>query len=107
MELLILTDEQKVTLTLKPLTAAGNPARVDGVPVWSQSNADVLDLEVAADGMTAVALAKGLGPSQISVVADADLGDGVREITAVQDVVVKAAEAVTLGIEAGTPEPKA
>ncbi len=106
-ELLILTDEQKARLFLRPKTAAGNPAKVDGVPVWSQSNADVLDLVPDDDGLAATVIARGsLGGSQISVVADADLGTGTRELTATQDVEVKAAEATVLGIEAGAPEPK-
>jgi len=107
MELLILTDEQKVRLFVRPKTAAGNPAKVDGVPVWSQSNAAVIDLVPDDDGMAATASATGqLGGSQISVVADADLGAGTRELTATQDVEIKAAEATALGIEAGVPEPK-
>ena len=35
-----------------------------------------------------------------------DLGDGVRKITAVQDILIVAAEAASLGVTAGTPEPK-
>jgi hypothetical protein len=106
-ELLVLTDEQKVVLFLEPKTAAGNPAKVDGVPEWSVSNADVLALQVSADGMSAVAVASGpLGGAQVNVTADADLGEGARPITAVQDIEVRAAEATQLGIRAGAPEPK-
>lgn len=102
--LLVLTDEQKVQLSIQPVTAAGNPAKLDGVPAWSVSDANVLSLEVAADGLSAWATAVGnVGTSQVSVSADADLGEGVREITAVLDVEVKAAEAVALTIAAGAP----
>lgn len=104
---LALTDEQKVALSIEPKTAAGNPARLDGVPVWSVSDAEFLTLEVAPDGLSAVATTTGkLGVCQIQVTADADLGDGVRELTALLDIQLVAAEAVTLGIVAGTPEPK-
>jgi hypothetical protein len=101
---LILTDEQKVQLSIQPVTAAGNPAAVDGVPVWSVSDATILTLDVAADGMSAWAISAGpLGTSQVSVTADADLGAGIRNISAVLDVQVVAAEAVAMAITAGAP----
>lgn len=104
---LILTDEQKVSLAIDPRTAAGNPAKLDGAPVWSVSDANVLALTVAEDGLSAVVTATGaLGASQVSVTADADLGEGVRPIAAVLDVTVVAAEAATLAITAGAPELK-
>jgi hypothetical protein len=103
----ILTDEQKGTYTLAPLTAAGNPAKIDGVPVWNNSDPSIIDLAVAADGMSAVATTVGpLGTCQISVIADADLGTGVRPITTIGELTVVAAEATTLGLKMGTPELK-
>ena len=35
---LILTDVQKVTASITPVDAKGNPAAVDGVPSWTSSN---------------------------------------------------------------------
>ena len=101
---LILTDEQKCSLSVDFKTAAGNPATVDGIPVWGVSDATVLTLKVDPDGKHATIFSEGLGTSQVSVVADADLGDGVKQITGTLDVEVKPAEAVTVGIAAGTPE---
>jgi len=107
---IILTDEQKVSLTVSFKTAAGNPAVVDGVPVWASSDTAIISLEVAADGMSAVATTVGpLGTAQVSVTADADLDPGeaeIREVTATIDIDVRPAEATTVGIAAGTPEPK-
>jgi len=104
---LILTDEQQVSLSIDPRTAAGNAAQVDGIPVWQVSDAAILTLVVAEDGKSAVVKSAGpVGTSQVSVSADADLGEGVRTITGTLDIEVKAAEAVTLGITAGTPEVK-
>jgi hypothetical protein len=101
---LILTDEQKVQLSINPVTAAGNAARVDGVPVWSVSDSNVLSLEVAEDGLSAwVSTVGPLGESQVAVVADADLGEGRRELAATLDVTVVAAEAASLAISAGAP----
>jgi hypothetical protein len=105
--MLILTDEQKVSLAIEPLTQAGNPAKVDGAPVWSVSDESVITLVVAEDGLSADAVSTGkLGTVQVSVSADADLGEGVRAITSTLDVEVKASEAVTLGIKVGTPVTK-
>jgi len=44
--MLILTDSQKVSLSIKPVTKAGNPAAIDGPPVWSLGCEDHLKLEV-------------------------------------------------------------
>ena len=104
---LVLTDEQKVPLVLAPKTAAGNPAALDGAPVWTVSDETVLELTVSEDGLSASVAAKGLGSAQVLVVADADLDEGeTREISGVLDIVVVAAEAASLGISAGVPEAK-
>lgn len=105
--MLTLTDEQKVTLTIQPLTAAGNPARVDGTPAWDVSDQAIVFLAVDPDGLSAVATTSGpLGTCQVSVSADADLGSGVRSLTGILDITVVAAEAASIGILAGTPELK-
>lgn len=104
---LLLTDEQDCPLTVEFKTAAGNPAKVDGVPTLTSSNAAVAELQVAEDGLSALIVSKGLGSSQVVLVADADLGEGLREVTATLDLEVVAAEAVTAGLVAGTPVLKA
>ena len=45
------TNEEKVLISLNPTTAAGNPAQVDGAPVWNVTSGDCT-LEVAADGLS-------------------------------------------------------
>ncbi len=105
--MLVLTDVQKVSLAIAPKSAAGNPAPVDGVPTWSSSDESVLVLTVSDDGLSAEAETTGkLGTAQVNVSADADLGDGVKTIAGVLDIEVKASEAVTLDISAGTPTDK-
>lgn len=102
---MILTDTQKVTCTIDPRNIKGNPAPVDGVPQWSSSNPAVATVTPSDDGLSATVTAVGVGVTQISCVADADLDAGeTREITGVLDVDVRPSEAVTLGIVAGTPE---
>lgn len=105
--MIILTDEQQVNVTAAFTTAAGNPANVDGVPVWRSSDEDIVTVTPAADGKSALVVATGeLGTAQVSVEADADLGAGTRLITGLLDVEVRAAEAVAAGLTAGTPELK-
>lgn len=104
---LVLTDIQKVSLSITPTSAAGNPAPVDGAPVWTSSDESVLTVTASEDGLSAEAVTTGkLGVAQVSVSADADLGEGVTTITGVLDVEVKASEAVSLAVSAGTPTNK-
>lgn len=101
---LILKDTQKVPVTVGFLDGKGNPAKVDGVPAWSVSDATILSVTPAADGMSATVMAIGpLGTSQVSCTGDADLGEGVRPVAATLDVEVQAGEAVSAGINAGAP----
>ena len=103
----VLTDVQKVTLSVAPVDAAGNPAKVDGVPVWDIIGAqpDILKVQAADDGLSAtVTTTGGLGTAQVRVTADADLGTGVKAITGLLDVQVVASDAVSLTVTAGEPE---
>jgi hypothetical protein len=104
---MILQDIQKVTLSITPVDAAGNPAKVDGAPVWESTDTTVVSLEVATDGLSAVATAVGpLGTAQVSVTADADLGQGITPLIGTLDIEVVASAAVSLNVTAGTPESK-
>lgn len=97
-----LTSSQQCDLSFKPLDKKGNPAKVDGVPVWQTDNTEVLALTPAADGLSCSVAAVGpLGTARVSVVADADLGEGVIDIVGVLDCEVTAGQAVTIKIEAG------
>lgn len=101
---LILTDQQKVTFSVSFVTAKGNPATVDGAPVWTVSNGVVLSVVPSANGLSAEVVAVGpLGASQVSVIADADLGAGVTALIGTLDVTVVASEAASIIISAGTP----
>lgn len=102
---MILTDSQKVLLSIKPVDKKGNPAMVEGAPEWGTSDSAILEVEVAPDGMSAVLVAQGpLGHGQVTVVADADLGAGVVPITGILEVDIVGGQAVSLAIEAGAPE---
>jgi len=99
---MILTDVQKFTASIKPVDAKGNPAAVDGLPLWSASDPAILQITPASDGLSAEVLAVGpLGNAQVIVTADADLGEGVVGITGVLEVEVMASAAVALNVTAG------
>ena len=103
-----MNEEQVVSAEVKPLTAKGNPAEIDGDVAWSVSDPSVVSMEVdPADSKKAkfTALAgEGVRPCDVVAEFDADLGDGVREITAIGQIVVKDAEAQTADIAFGQPE---
>ena len=89
-----MTDVQHADAAIKYQTAAGNPAKVDGVPVWASSDESAISVTPAADGFSArIDSVGGLGKFQVTVKADADMGEGVKELTSVLDIEVIASEA--------------
>ena len=104
--MILLTNEQKVKLTLAPKTQLGNPASLDGIPVWNTSDSNVATLDVSPDGLSAYVISNNPGVSQISAICDGDLGDGVRELSSAVDVQVVLAEAFSVGFTNGEVELK-
>lgn len=101
-----ITNEQKVSVTLTPVTDAGKPAKLDGAPAWTVLSGSSM-ITVATDGLSAVLTsADDPGTTEIQVSADADLGEGVQEISATISLIVVHANASNLGLVVGTPEPK-
>lgn len=101
-----ITNEQKVTATLNITTDSGKPAKVDGVPTWEviAGNSTVI---AAADGLSAQLISSDdPGDTQIMVRADANIGEGVEEISDVIELSVTGASAKNLGVSLGTPEVK-
>lgn len=102
---MVLTDNQQVDLTIEARTAKGNVAKLDGVPVWEVSDAAIVAITPAADGLSCNVKAVGpVGTAQVVVRADADLDVGeVREVIGTLDIEVVAGEAVVIGVVAGAP----
>lgn len=101
-----LTNEQKVTVTLSPKTDTGKPAKLDGSPSWTVTSGNST-LVIAEDGMSAdVISSDDPGDTEIIVKADADLGEGIEEISEILRVSVSSAGAKNLGITVGPPEAK-
>lgn len=98
--LITITNEEKIQVTLAPVTAAGNPATLDGVPSWEVVLGDAT-LEVAPDGLSAFLVSGDADTnSQIAIAADADLGEGVVSLTDLIDLAVVSAQASALGLVA-------
>lgn len=103
----VLQDTQKVKLSVSFVDAAGNPADVDGAPGWDSSDPSVVAVEPSEDGLSCYAVAVGpLGSAQVSVTADALIGEGKEELVGVLDFQVVASKAVAVAIAAGQAEPK-
>lgn len=101
-----LTTEQKVAFTFTPTSPSGNPATLDGDIQAEVLSGDVT-VEVNEDGLSGFIIAGStVGAAQVRFFGDADLSVGIRTIEEIADVTVTNAEAATLGLSFGAPEPK-
>ncbi len=101
-----ITNEQKVNVTLKPVTDTGKPAKLDGAPVWSVVSGDST-VVAAPDGLSADLVSSDTpGDTVFLVDGDADLGSGVEDIQETITLHVSGANAKNLGITFGTPVAK-
>jgi len=98
-----ITNEQQVVVTLNPKTDAGKRVEVDGVPAWEVVSGSST-VEPSEDGKSATLVSSDdPGDTQILVKADADLGEGVEEISEIIELQVAGATAKNLGLVVGTP----
>jgi hypothetical protein len=106
-KMLALPNDQKVTASIQPVDAKGNPASIDGLAVWTSSSTDVASVQnVSSDSLSAeIVPGSSIGSCQINVQADADLGTGITNITGVLDVSVVADQAVGFTITTAPPVP--
>lgn len=82
-------------LTAEFYTTDGKPARVDGSPVWAVSNPDVVELEPTLSDFAVRVRAKAPGTCEVTATADADLGEGIREMVLRASFTVPEPEAAT------------
>ncbi|MFM7013145.1 MAG: hypothetical protein ACKO0Z_28075 [Betaproteobacteria bacterium] len=77
--------------------AYGNVAKLDGALQWENTNPEVAAMTVAEDGMSAVIDFSDLaGTTQINFKGDADMGEGVIEVTGLVDFEVLPGNATVL-----------
>lgn len=102
-----LPNDKSVQLKITYVDAKGNPAKVDGDVEWTSSDEDICGIATTGDS-TLVTLIPGskVGQCQIKATADADLGEGVKEIITPFDLEVVAGSAVAGTITpTGEPQP--
>jgi len=99
------TNEQKILVTVIPVTAAGIPAPLDGPVVVTVEAGDGTVVSVTD---TSFYVVSGDVPGMITylVSADANLGEGVETISDFISLTVEGAKAINLGLVAGVPELK-
>ncbi len=99
-----MTNSQQLTATIQPVDKKGQPAPVDGIPVWASSDETIITVTPADDGLSAVVAAVGpLGAAKVSVTADADLGAGTAAIFGTLDVTITQGQAVGFKITTSDP----
>ncbi len=98
-----------VSVSVSYVDAKGKPAKVDGIPVWAASDATVVDsVTPAEDGMSAeLHITDTIGVSQVTNVADVDVGEGIKSLESVDTISVIAAEAVAANFTFGAVTPDA
>lgn len=107
MQEITITNEQKILMTVKPVTATGKPAKLDG-PIAVTATSGESTFEIQPDGNSFYLISADTpGDSQFLVEGDADLGSGVETISDTVKLTVEGAKAANLGLTSGTPEPKA
>ncbi len=99
-----MTNSQQLTATIQPVDKKGQPAPVDGIPVWASSDETIVTVVPADDGLSAVVAAVGpLGSAKVSVTADADLSGAVTAIFGTLDVTITQGQAVGFKITTSDP----
>jgi hypothetical protein len=100
--------DKQVNMKVSYVDAAGNPAKVDGQVTWASSDDDILNVQRNEDDTTQCrVLPMGeVGQAQVTATADADLGEGVRQLICTADIEVVGGEAVAGTITpVGEPSP--
>jgi len=98
-----ITTDQKVNLTVSPLSALGRAvptSTIAGVPLWNSSDVNIVSLVVAADGFSAFAIGTGGGTATVSVIANAGTTAAPVEIGGSIQLTVSQAPAASLAISA-------
>ena len=95
-----LSTEEKVKLSITPMTPGGQPAPVDGAAQWTVEGTCTVE---PIDEVSAWVLAGAIGDSVVTVACDADLGSGVVPLGDTCLVHVANPQAANLGLSAEAP----
>ena len=99
------TNEEKILITVVPVTSTGNPAPLDG-PVRATVVSGAATVQEVDDLSFYVVSSDAPGDTTYMIEADADLGAGVVLIQDTITYTTLGALAVNLGMTAAPPEPK-
>lgn len=100
--------DHTVKMKVGYVDARGNPAAIDGEVVWASSDDDILKVQRddADSTQCRVVPVGAVGQAQVTATADADLGEGTRELITIADIEVIGGEAVAGTITpVGEPAP--
>jgi len=110
---LVSNTDQKVGIYVSPVTATGKPAKIEGKAILSIVSGGATAVPATDEQIAAEPTLVGYvvsedtdGQSEWKVTADADLGEGVSEISEGGQYVYSAAPAVSMGATAGQPVTK-
>ena len=97
-------ERRLVTLNLKKRD--GSKGQVDGVPAWSSTGPDALDVQPNPDGLSAYVVCKGQGMAVIKANPDVDMTSGEHFLPTSEDFVcLPPLGADTAGFDIGDAEP--
>lgn len=103
-----LPNDKVIGVQVSYVDSKGNPAEVDDAITWDTSDPEIATVETdTGDSAMATVVPSGkTGQVQVTATADADLGEGVRELVTTMDLEVIAGEAVAGTITPmGEPQP--
>jgi hypothetical protein len=103
-----LPNDKVIGVQVAYVDSKGNPAEVDSDVTWDTSDPEIATVEIdTGDSTMAKVVPSGkVGQVQVTATADADLGEGVRELVTTMDVEIIAGEAVAGTITpVGEPQP--
>ncbi len=97
------TNEEKIHVSVHPVTLAGNPVTLDGpVAITVQSGDGAVEVDPEGMGFSLIS-GSTPGDTAYLISADADLGEGVENIAEVIVLHVAGAKATNLGLTAEVP----
>jgi hypothetical protein len=100
-----MTNEEKRLVIAHPMTAAGNPAQIDGTVQFSVTSG-TCTIAPVDDTSAYVVSGDAPGDSTVEMACDADLGAGVVPVLDTMVVHVVSASAASLDVTVGEPELK-
>lgn len=107
------SERKNYVVTVEFQRADGTPGRVDGPPAWAIDDPGIATVhDVAEDGLSALItpadlLDEAFAVTVLTLTADVDLGEGVKELVVREALEIQAGEVTGATFVFGEGEPKA